>query len=83
MNIFFDKGADVSEIGEPMASSKLKIISVQLDIVRKLGTRNEIDNFSTEKFDKIVKLCSEKFDLKDVLDFQIREDMPGPWLRRI
>ena len=60
-----------------MSSSNLKSLYT-IDIVRKLGTRNEIDNFSTEKFNKIVKLFSEKYDL-DVLDFQIREDMPGPW----
>jgi hypothetical protein len=73
----FDKGADVSEIIEPCQAPNLKSLYT-IDIVRKLGIRNEIDNFSTEKFDKVVKLFNEKFDL-DILDFQIREDVPGPW----
>ena len=63
----------MSEIIEPCQAPNLKSLYT-IDIVRKLGTRNEIDNFSTEKFDKIVKLFSEKFDLM-FLTFKF-EDIP-------
>lgn len=73
----FRKGADVDEIIEPCQAPNLKS-SLTINIVRELGARNEIDNFSIEKFNEVVSLFSEEQEL-DVLDFLHRIDEPGPW----
>jgi len=73
----FRNGADVNEIIEPCQAPNLKSL-MTINIVRELGARNEISNFSIEKFDEVVSLFSEEQDL-DVLDFLNRADEPGPW----